>query len=749
MMDDYASLKKELVQINQDISSLFVAAASIPGLSDASFDNWQNTCRAIAKLIEEETVRVGVVGPIKSGKSSFVNSLLGGDFLKRGAGVVTSIVTRVRRGPSLRATLYFKFWDEVNSDIEQALVLFPSLNWRTQQDRFEIRREKEREALQHALSSLDAEQLITNETRDINSVLLVSYLKGYERIKELISSDNLIKIYDKNHFSAHRDFVGDDSLSVYLKDIQLEIDFEQVSDNVEIADCQGSDSPNPLHIAKIQDYLLLTHLLVYVISSRTGLRQADIKFLSMIKKMGIIDNILFVVNCDFNEHASFEDLNALVDKVREELALIKPEPKIYTLSALFNLFNKQKDHLSEKDSLRLSQWEDEPSLAGFSDNETARFESDFKEMLTKERYSLLLKNHLERLGVISSGIRQWLRINQDILSRDADSAREVIDKIKLSQERMNQIKTMIRSTLDGAVQKIKSELRTDVDRFFDLRTGAVLGDIIGFIRHYHVDYDAYAKNLETSNFTNTLYLVFQEFKQAIDAFMAEKTNPKIIQFIREEEIRIKGFLDSILLPYDSMVQEAIEDFNTAVGSFGVSLASIGKDRTGSPDFQSIKEMMGLKLPPSDATMRYSAKIKTEAVIRLGFYSLVKVVKKLLKKPLKDEKEQEIRALKDGIKRMKRETEKSVIAHFKDYRENIKFQYIFKLVEAASNHLYQRLMDRFEAYVTDLSKTVDKVDETRFDRTETVGMLKDMELSAARIDERVSRMRDQIEKVLQH
>lgn len=747
VMDDYASLKNELVQINLDIQSLCMTASTIPGLPNSSFDGWQETCRTIAQQLREETVRVAVVGPIKSGKSSFVNSLLGGDYLKRGAGVVTSIVTRVRKGPSIRATLFFKFWDEVNADIEQALVLFPSLNWRAQQDRFEIRREKERTALQQALDSLDTSQLITHETRDINSVLLASYLKGYERIKDLISSDDLIKIYDENHFAEHRDFVGDDSLSVYLKDIALEIDYEQLSDNVEIADCQGSDSPNPMHIAKIQDYLLVTHLIVYVISSRTGLRQADIKFLSMIKKMGIIDNILFVVNSDFNEHAGLNDLEALVDKIREELALIKPEPEIYTLSALFNLFEKQKERLPQKDRSRLSQWEEDSTLVGFSDSETCRFEADFQGLLTKERYSLLLKNHLERLGVISHGIRQWLGINQDILSRDADSAKEIIDKIKLSQERMGQIKTMIRSTLDGAVQKIKKELRADADRFFDHRSATVLGEIIGFIRNYQVDYDAFSTSLETTNFTNTLYLVFQEFKQAIDRFMAETTNPKTVQFIRQEEERIKEFLDSILLPYDSLVQEAILDFNTTVGAFGISMTTVDAPRASSPDFQPIKSVMGLKLPPSDAAMRYSAKIKTEAVIRLGFYSLVKIYKKLLKKPVKNDKEEAVRALKDSVKRMKRETEMSIIAHFKDYRENVKFQYIFKLVDAASNHLYQNLMDRFQAYVTDLSETVSKVADTRSGRTETIRMLEDMARSALRVDERVSGMRDQIQNVL--
>jgi len=745
-MDEYSILRDNIVQIVEDILTLFARDGTCSDLANHSFDGWESTCRIISRQLQEDIIRVAVVGPIKSGKSTFVNSLLGGDYLKRGAGVVTSIVTRIRRGPSLRAKLFFKFWDEVNSDINQAVVLFPSRNWRSDADPFEIRREKERETLQNALNHLDAEKLLTNETRNINSVLLLSYLKGYDRMRALISSDTLTTDYDESHFSEHKQFVGDDSLSVYLKDIQLEIDSDGLSENIEIADCQGSDSPNPLHIAKIQDYLLLTHLVIYVISSRIGLRQADIKFLTMIKKMGILDNILFIVNCDFNEHGSLDDLLALVKKIDEELLLIKQAPRIYTLSALYNLFNQQRESISEKDRLRLSQWQRESALVAYSDKETGRFESDFRKKLTLERSSLMLRNHVERLGIVSSGLRQWIQIHQDILARDTDGARELVDKIKQNQARMNQIKSMIRSTLDGAVQKIKNELKTDVDRFFDLRSGNVLGDIVGFIRNYHIDFDEFQKN-KTSNFSATLYLLFQDFKQHVDSFMAEETNPKIIQFIKEEEQRIQSFLDSVLIPYESIVQEAVSESENTFEKFSIAETSPYERKRNPTDFDSIKLLIGLKLPPSDATMRYNAKIKTEAVIRLGFYSALNLFKRILRKPIRNKREQEIQALKDGIKRMKRETEKSIASHFKDYKENVKFQYIFKLVDGASNHLHQQLMDRFQAYAADLGMTVDRISEKQFDYDKDAAALKDMAVASDRIERKIHSVREKIDEML--
>lgn len=747
-MDNFIELKETLLKINQAILALFRDARSIPGLSDYSFEDWEKTCQSISQQINEEVIRVAVVGPIKSGKSTFINSLFDGDYLKRGAGVVTSMVTRIRSGSTLKAALFFKFWDEVNTDIEQTLVLFPSLNGHSDRERFEIRRAKERRALQEALDALSAEQLITNDTRNVNSVLLSSYLKGYEKVKDIISSDNLIKWYEEDLFAEHKTFVSDDSLSVYLEDIQLEIDSKNLDSHIEIADCQGSDSPNPLHLAKIQDYLLLTHLIIYVVSSRTGLRQADIKFLSMIKKMGIMDNILFVVNCDFSEHPSLGDLTNLLGRVREELSLLKPDPEIYAFSALFNLFKSQDGSLIEKDGLRLAQWEGEEDLAGFSDQETTRLKIELNQKITRERVSLLFKNHLERLYIISSGIDHWIHINQDILFRGTDSVKAITVKIQKNQERMVQLKSLIQNTLDGAIQKIKGDLKKDVDRFFDIRTGQIMEDTLEFIRNCKVSYGDYEENLRHSGFTHTLFLVFQEFKQAIDAFMAEAINPEVIRFLREKEKKIQEFLSTVANPYHLTIQEAISEFNLSIEDFGIKL-NLEPYRNGiiPEDFDSIKGILGLKLPPSDTTMRYSARIKTEAILRLGFYSVIKLFKKILKKPVQNEKEGEMQALKDGVKRMKRETEHSVIAHFKDYKENIKFQYLFKLVEGVSHSLYNRLTERFQAYVTDLSKSIELIGNQQTDKQQTIEVLKEMEENSRNIEERIAMVRERIEATL--
>ncbi|MBW2593129.1 MAG: dynamin family protein, partial [Deltaproteobacteria bacterium] len=592
----HRTIKKEILDINQNLNRLLIEAKAIPGTAVRCFDDWTDACNRIRQQITEDKIRIAVIGPIKSGKSTFLNALFEADYLKRGAGVITSIVTRIRRGPALRAELLFKSLSEINRDISQAMVLFPSSGRQPDTDGFNILQDEKRASLKKSLDNLSPELMITNDSRNINSILLACYLNGFEKVRTMLTSDALTRTYDQDRFFDHMDFAGNDHLAVYLKDIKLEINSRHLDEGVEIADCQGSDSPNPMHLAMIQDYLVLTHLLVYVISSRTGLRQADIKFLSMIKKMGILDNTLFVFNCDFSEHESVAELNHLIKKLTEELTILKPDPEIFSFSTLFNLFKAQKAHLSPKDLRRFDQWSRQEDLSLFSDNETMLFEQALQHKLNGKRSALLLKNNLERLGTISSGIENWIRINHDILNRNTADVTALDEKIRYHRQSINSVKSMIRSTLDGSLQNIKSEIKKDVDRFFDVRSGEVLAEILEFIDNYSVSAVQYEENLKTAGFSSTIYLTFQEFKQALDTFIAESVIPRIIRFVRQEEQKIITRLGAVAGPFDSMVKDTLGEYTTALAGFGISLQLEGQAGIKLPDMDTIKTGTGLTLP---------------------------------------------------------------------------------------------------------------------------------------------------------
>ncbi len=700
-METYNDLKSAILDINQDLRLVIRKAESIDGVSHDPLEAWKATTNTVHRQLGEEMIRVAVVGSIKSGKSTLVNALFGGDYVKRGAGVVTSIVTKIRPGTSMKARLEFKTWDDVNTDMSQALILFSASPQESDDGQFDINREEDRVRLQKDVSGLNAGRLISEDARDPNSVLILEYLKGYERIKNLVSFEPKTHVFEEGEFYRQKEFVGEESLAVYLKDIVLTLaPPEGFGENLEIADCQGSDSPNPLHLTMIQDYLLSAHLIIYVLSSRTGLRQSDIKFLNIIRKMGLLKNIFFVVNCDLSEHENLTGMTKLVERAGDELGMILPDPEVFAFSALYNLFNnlaQKKDALSRKDLLRLEQWQEEADMVAFSGQGTDRFMQAVVRKISDDRLRLLLQTNLERISIMASGMQDWAQINHDLFSRDAGEIKTAFAEMEKRRKASDQVTSVIKDTLDGTTEKLKRELRDDVDRFFDLQYGDTVQGIIKFVESYNISAKDYEKDLEASGFLSTLYRIFQNMREATNRYMAETTNPNLVDFVRIGEEKIKELAEQVSGPYSLMIQDAVDQHRRTAEKLGIRLQQRSFTPPKSPEIDLVKSDARLSIPPLVTAMRYSSRIKTEAILRLGIYNTMEAVRKLLRKSVGGDLDSAIRSLEDSVRRIKEQLRESITAHLMDYRENLKYQYLFKLVDAMSSSLYESLVDRMRAF----------------------------------------------------
>jgi translation initiation factor 2B subunit (eIF-2B alpha/beta/delta family) len=142
-------------------------------------------------------------------------------------------------------------------------------------------------------------------------------------------------------------------------------------------------------------------------------------------------------------------------------------------------------------------------------------------------------------------------------------------------------------------------------------------------------------------------------------------------------------------------------------------------------------------------MNYSAKIKTAAILRLGVYSLQRNLKKLLKKPASKRAEVVRQALSGGTQQMKRETLKSIVEQLKDYRENLKFAFLLKLVEYSAVNLLDLMLDRFQLFFTDLAAVADRLDSTKTDKQRTSQLLKEMDHQTTEVKGSIGHLRRRI------
>jgi BMFP domain-containing protein YqiC len=374
----------------------------------------------------------------------------------------------------------------------------------------------------------------------------------------------------------------------------------------------------------------------------------------------------------------------------------------------------------------------------------AQFESIFNERLARKRYTLLLRNHIERLGVILSGIGDWTGLNRDVLTNDADRAAGTLQKIEIHQQRLNQIKSSIKKTLSGAVPEIRKEIQREVHRFLDAQSGPVAKDLRDFIRAYTPDADKYQSNPGEVDFSQHLYLLFQDFKQGLDAHITEVINPEVLRFVHDREKRIEAYFEALIMPFESMIEDAYGEFNGMLGRDASNPASKKRSSNAGSKMESILKTSGVKPPPIVAALHYSAKVRTEAVMRLGFYRALRNVKTLFRKSSDSKGQQALKALKDAARRIKRETEKTVVFNLKDYRENLKFRFLFKLVDATADGFAQAVLDRFQAYFSDLSATIEGIGTNQKDKTRALKILDDMDQVCQTLDARIRKVREEIE-----
>jgi hypothetical protein len=416
---------------------------------------------------------------------------------------------------------------------------------------------------------------------------------------------------------------------------------------------------------------------------------------------------------------------------------------VYAYSALLSLFRKQKEKLNPRERDRMAQWERESEMTVFSEKQESAFISKFQNVVTLQRRSLLLNNHLDRLKMIESGLRQWVAMKLEVLVRGVDEVSLLLNKVKAQQKKVDRLKSLVKSTLDGALVEIKRNARGDVDRFFDRRSGEVVPQLIEFVNNYGISFHKYQDNLSSSGFADTLYLVFQEFTHAINSFIAENVNPRIFKFIKDQEEKIKEYFDSISGPYESMARDVLAEYHTVMTDLGIGLPMTFHNRAIQIDFNILKKEKGLKLPPAAVMMNYSAAIKTEAMVRLGVYSFLTKIRQWIKKPAADRVGNSLAALKDAVSRMKKETVSSLIFHFKNYNENIKFQYIFKFIDLVSDQIFALMMERFHDYSQDLKGVTNATATQQVDREQLAASLREVQSELNAVTERIRKFENQM------
>lgn len=673
------------------ILTVFDQIRDVPRMYDAAFEADENTCRTLSEHVHSEKLKIAVVGVIKSGKSTLVNSLIGKDIVKRGAGIITSLTTKIRKGTVNKGTVYFKSWDRINQQLADAIRMFPSEQiTKDIPEPFDIRRKNDRKLLKEIYDAIGSSIKTSGMVPPPEFLMMHHALEGFESCESLVKADDSELEFTGKAFDRHKEFTADADKAFYVDDVCLELWGNAVEPDIEIADCQGADSPDVSTLSKVLAYLESAHLIIYCISSRNGLRHSDTTFLGQIRKMGLLNSVLFVNNCDFSEHEDIRDLKKIEAAIKQDLNFIGVEPEIYSFSALYHLFSNRKTALSDKEISRWNIWQSEKEMISYCDAHLKRFHDDFNGILSTSRREIMISGHLSRIRVMLNSVLGRCEFFLNVLSTEKVQQEKAVEDLEQLHENAIRLESIVNHSIPGAVAGLKTAIDEQVLSFFADDSRSILSGMRDHIQSLQLDLNAYKNLPDDAGFRKMIYLMFQDFKREVDLYVIENVMPEIKKVVRELENESVSHFQALLDSYkvdlaqpQSLLLKETDEIDTLL------------DTNEALDMKMIRQILGVKIPGMVFKVQTKPAEKIKLFTGFGLQSFTGIVSALFDKRTFSFST----ALQRAYESMKQGTLKDLNAQFVRYRKYLQAGYIHPMVDAAAREFERMIHQRFGFYNT--------------------------------------------------
>ncbi len=697
----------------RSVAFLLETFRELVGPEAAGVDPWVERLRELQSE-PGDSFRVAVAGTVKSGKSTLVNALIGRDLLRRGAGIVTSLVTRVRPGPELRAVLRLKGWREINREAAEAALLLGAGEDETGLD---LRRPGDRERLGRFLEGLGAQAVSQNGTLDRNAALLRALLEGFPRVEEWVRDEPSVKELGPDRFAEHRTFAGQDALAVYVDDLVLEVPDLDLPAGVEVGDCQGYDSPNPRHREKVQEYLLGTHLVLYVVSSRVGIREADLRFVKDLKSLGLAEGAWFVLNADLGEHESAEELEVHAARMAQDLRPLTGEAtRVRVVSALRGLLEtcrRRGDALERREELLLALWDESPARTadGFE-----AFRAEFHEAVTRA-----LRTHAEtaaRAAVKEAAAVLGARVEAalDALQEESRRLGQGGDSLRRAREQVERSLGAFEEAVRAAADRIRAEMFRQVDRVFHPSGGVLAEEVMGAVERLAPP-RLEVRPADPRSLLRQMARMYQEMRAAFHRYKVEEVNPRAVEAIRKVWQEASGRLGEQVRPPADLLIRSLEAYREEARRQGV--------QTPSAEVPSLDPSAGRRvIPLFSAVVPGTGSSGTERALSLAAAWTRRAAAGWTRRILRREErtgfaEGFIRDGAEAVRALLAEEARSALLH---YNEQVKYQVLGPGLEALATGWIEAYQALVRAVVQDLNSLEQALARKRAERQDLIPRL---------------------------
>jgi len=543
-MPDDSSLGSLFPTLAETRSQLEKLAELLQWQDAPQLRHWQDALQQAEDRLQQAKVRIAVLGAVKSGKSTLLNALLGADRLRRGAGILTSIVTRIQLGKISRAHLRFKSKSLLDRQFQAALVFLQSSD--SSLPSCKLDKASERQSLLHWLDEQPAGEDTSYFSEE--RAFLRACLVGYSEAIGYLNHSTQVRTWSGGESCHHQAWVEQDSRAVFLEDLLLE-EPGWTWQGTEIADCQGSDSPNPLHLVQVQEYASRSNLLIYVISSRIGIRQADVHLLRNLYQLGLVDQIIFVINLDLNEHEERADVDRITEHILRDLRRCGWQQPHYFMFSALHLLLQRKLELTTREKKQLEFWQDH-SVSQMSANAWKTFQEELHMRLVHQQSQTLLAGEWRHCQRLHRQVSEFVERLQKTLSAETLDWEEWQSELQRRQRYLNYHEQNLRYTLKGGEQKWKQHIDYGVRALFERQGGKVWSSLDRFLRQLELTQpkDNFSPNMQSM-------LWVQEAREKLLRWVVDEINVSLLPEIARLCSEITMLINQAVEPFFEVLDE--------------------------------------------------------------------------------------------------------------------------------------------------------------------------------------------------
>lgn len=476
------------------------------------------------------TLKLGIIGRVKSGKSSLINALIfeGEDVLPKAATPMTAALTVLKYGQNLEAEVDF-FSEEDLRDIKENAANFQKRKSEIAEAKFNelVELEKRKQKLNFKKLDQEKEAELRKRAMNIaeqeirNDAALSAAAEQYERIE--CSGVNLKNLEEFKNISATSmdelnsklyDFVGADGKYMpFTKSVTLKLDKESLKD-IEIIDTPGVNDPVVSREERTKQLLKTCDVVLVVSPSGQFLSSEDTNLLDRVtKKDGIREVYLVASQVDNQLFGSEKEkggglLPKVLDNIRETLSaqqsrvlteiraqnpevgdsldeLINSKVLLSSAAAFYMMINYEKQAKWDANSKHVwgnlshfyrDYFDDKQSaLANLNLLSGIKAIEEIVSKVKEKKEEILQKRSAEFISVKSKNLLNYQQaIERQIQEKMQTIENSDINEIKRQREEMLKIKskaieavnTAYEDSIEGFELNIKDRLFAKVENYF-------------------------------------------------------------------------------------------------------------------------------------------------------------------------------------------------------------------------------------------------------------------------------------------